>query len=415
MPANSRALGAILLSGSLLLAACTRFIDAPPGPDATLLPQPTRVHPTLIPTSTIAPVVIPPEARRVTVSEIVNAVEARPSAEAAFAAVQDGTVIGAGGQVRTGPESGARVDLGDSAVVRLDGGTLFRIEALTDDGGSPLNLVGLDTGRIWVSLNRGSVQVLTPLGVATLHGPFAVFQFNPGDPGIPEDDTLQFDCLAGPCGMQLKGSDVAVGNGERVRAAGDSAEVSRQLLTNLDLLDFIAHNPGAIANSGATPAAAAETALPSAGTGTDAPTAQATPSGPTAVPVLGKHVVRPGESLFCIGRAYGVLPGAIAEASGLNINARLNPNTELIIPAVRWFNIPGGPVCAQQFNSPFPAGQLPPPTKPRPVFFPTPFSPDTATPEPPTPPPPPTLTPTPVCNPPEYYDPLMDRCRIQPP
>ncbi len=77
-----------------------------------------------------------------------------------------------------------------------------------------------------------------------------------------------------------------------------------------------------------------------------------------SAPILGPHVVQRGETLYCIGRAYGVLPAAIAEVNGLALWSSLSPGQILLIPAVQWVNIPPGPVCTAQFLSPFP-GLLP--------------------------------------------------------
>jgi LysM repeat protein len=75
---------------------------------------------------------------------------------------------------------------------------------------------------------------------------------------------------------------------------------------------------------------------------------------PTTTPVpqgqiLGYHTVQPGETLFCIGRAYGVDPYAIARQNGI-----LNPNIihsgqRLAIPnAPR--ALPPGQTCPRQFD-----------------------------------------------------------------
>ncbi len=84
---------------------------------------------------------------------------------------------------------------------------------------------------------------------------------------------------------------------------------------------------------------------------------------PLAVPtsfaqpgVLGQHTTKPGETLFCLGRAYRVDPRAIAEANSLRPPYRLSVGQVLIIPAVRWERVPGGPICAAQFASPYVAG-----------------------------------------------------------
>src|SRR5262245_47106480 len=65
---------------------------------------------------------------------------------------------------------------------------------------------------------------------------------------------------------------------------------------------------------------------------------------------VGQHVVRPGETLYCIGRGYGVSPWAIAQANGLFVLAGLSVGQVLTIPAGSWPNMPPGPVCARQFG-----------------------------------------------------------------
>lgn len=72
--------------------------------------------------------------------------------------------------------------------------------------------------------------------------------------------------------------------------------------------------------------------------------------------VLGQHTVRRGETLFCLGRAYRVDPRAIAEANNLRPPYRLSVGQTLVIPAVRWERVPGGPTCAAQFPSPYVTG-----------------------------------------------------------
>jgi LysM repeat protein len=70
-------------------------------------------------------------------------------------------------------------------------------------------------------------------------------------------------------------------------------------------------------------------------------------------PIIGRHSAQPGDTIFCIARAYGVLPGAIAQANGLSFTSLIRSGQVLDIPAVQWINISAGPVCATQFVSPF--------------------------------------------------------------
>ena len=88
-----------------------------------------------------------------------------------------------------------------------------------------------------------------------------------------------------------------------------------------------------------------------------------------AAEILGQHIVQKGETLYCIGRGYGVVPSAIAEANGLSAFALLSIGQVLKIPAVQWSPIPPGPVCAPQFPPPF--GSVPTATPTPPTATPT--------------------------------------------
>jgi LysM repeat protein len=149
--------------------------------------------------------------------------------------------------------------------------------------------------------------------------------------------------------------------------------------------------PAALANGsvnvGNVPITPQPTVQPTAqptGQPTQPPGATATP-GPTATPapgpypILGTHVVRYGESLFCIGRAYKVSPWSIAQVNAVPWPYTIFPNQQLRIPNAPWYNIPPGPVCQPQFPVPTP----PTVTPPGPV---------------PTIAPPPTLVPPPGCR-----------------
>ncbi|MBI3243099.1 MAG: LysM peptidoglycan-binding domain-containing protein [Chloroflexi bacterium] len=96
-------------------------------------------------------------------------------------------------------------------------------------------------------------------------------------------------------------------------------------------------------------------------TATDAPTTSIGPTPtqtapPTATPtpiLIGQHIVNGGDTLYCVGRAYGVQPNAIAQANSLVSPFTLHRGQVLKIPTVLWPVIPPGPICAQQFSSPF--------------------------------------------------------------
>ena len=82
-----------------------------------------------------------------------------------------------------------------------------------------------------------------------------------------------------------------------------------------------------------------------------APTAYAKPSETTTIC---NHVVQPGETIYCIARAYGVSPWAIASYNGLVNPNCIYPGQVLAIPNV-YLSIGAGPTCAPQ------CGGSPPP------------------------------------------------------
>lgn len=97
------------------------------------------------------------------------------------------------------------------------------------------------------------------------------------------------------------------------------------------------------------------TATPTPGpTPTPAPTPSVTPT-PTWG-ILGYHTVQPRETLYCIGRAYGVDPCAIAAQNGILNPNIIHPGQVLAIPDVPRL-LPPGPVCPRQFDGVTPSPQ----------------------------------------------------------
>lgn len=87
---------------------------------------------------------------------------------------------------------------------------------------------------------------------------------------------------------------------------------------------------------------------------------QPAPSAESPVTILGYHTVRQGETLYCIARAYGVDPMAIADANGVMTPNVILPGLVLAIPDVPQ-TLPSGPICAPQFSD-APESPVDPPT-----------------------------------------------------
>lgn len=121
-------------------------------------------------------------------------------------------------------------------------------------------------------------------------------------------------------------------------------------------IDAGSQNGSVTVNSGETPTEEPTETPDVTVTPTETPDVTVTPTETpdvtvTPIPgdILGYHTVKSGETLYCIARAYGVDPYAIAEENGI-----LNPNLiyagqELAIPDVPKA-LPSGHVCPRQFN-----------------------------------------------------------------
>jgi LysM repeat protein len=106
-----------------------------------------------------------------------------------------------------------------------------------------------------------------------------------------------------------------------------------------------------------------ETPTPTEEPPTETPTPTSTPVPPTSIPtsvpttipgaIICYHTVRPGETLFCIGRAYGVDPYAIAIKNSIVNPNLIYPGQVLAIPDAPRL-LPYGPVCARQCGGPTP-------------------------------------------------------------
>ncbi|MGD8243691.1 MAG: LysM peptidoglycan-binding domain-containing protein [Anaerolineae bacterium] len=77
---------------------------------------------------------------------------------------------------------------------------------------------------------------------------------------------------------------------------------------------------------------------------------------PPPAGILGYHTVQPGETLYCIGRAYGVDPYAIASENGIVNPNLISVGMVLGIPDAPK-SLPPGRVCPPQFGD----GTTPPP------------------------------------------------------
>lgn len=240
-----------------------------------------------------------------------------------------------------------RIDPTATAIAVEQAVTLsIKIDGVSDLAGAEIHLaftpgvlevVDADPGQAGVQIANGGMlqadfvaQNIADNAAGTID--FAMAQIN--RPGVTGSGTLAV--------ITIKGKSVGL---SPVAFRGTQAAPTGVILTDTSGASIIAATqPGSVHVPGPV--------------GTPVPLPTPTPSPTPAGSPPGKHIVRAGETLFCIGRAYKVLPWAIAQVNGVQSPYRLTVGQSLTIPNAPWANIPPGPTCGRQF----PGTPPPPPT-----------------------------------------------------
>ena len=305
--------------------------------------------------------------RTATLQAIDGIVESRPTVSDAWATVNRGMRLPEGSQIRTGADSHALIELTEGSKIRLGPNTTISINILNPYLDSLLTSLAMDEGEVWVLLNGGALDVETPGGIASARSAYLSVNYD------SPTSALSITCLQGTCSFE----SVFIPGGYKLTHAEDSTTPEPMSLADFGRwgvqvpeatqLAFLATE--AVAQGSATlpivpTATPSASPVPAATQPPDQPTASApspspvpSPAPPTPLPplpIIGRHLVGAGETLFCIARGYGVLPAAIAQANGLITPFTVYPGQTLKIPAVQWDDILPGPVCATQFTSPYP-------------------------------------------------------------
>lgn len=235
------------------------------------------------------------------------------------------------------------------------------------------NVTDLVGGEIHMTFNANVLEVLdadpNTDGVQISNGGMLVADFSGQNEADNVNGRIDF-------GIQQINRSAVTGSGTfavinfRGKAAGDSPVTFIAIPSATTGVNLV--NSAQLAISHTTQSGSVSVS-PGTGTPSPSPTPTNTPTpgpSPTPTPIgtgtPGKHIVRAGETLYCIGRAYTVSPWAIATTNGLYPPYRLYVGQVLTIPNVPWTNIPAGPVCARQFPG-TPPPPTPGPTPPPPV------------------------------------------------
>ena len=206
----------------LFLISCATAQTTPPAStEAGASPAESAPAPVVPSASTKAP----PAARSASFNEVQNAVEARASASESFAPAIPGQTLAVGGEVRTGEDGRARLDLlPDGTVVRLAPNSAFTLAALEGNGSAPTSKIKLAVGKVWILLKGGSLEVQAPSGVASVRGSLLSVSFD------PQTKTLTATCREGHCSLSDDDESIELTAGQAVDSFdGDIADEPRDM------------------------------------------------------------------------------------------------------------------------------------------------------------------------------------------
>lgn len=122
---------------------------------------------------------VPSQTQSARLSEVVGSVQIKNPDQAEFVAAAENAVLLEGGEVRTGDDSRARLDLSTGTIIRLAPNTSFLLTANTETETGLFTRLRLAAGRLWVMLTGGSLEVETPAGTAAVRGSHLMVWIDP--------------------------------------------------------------------------------------------------------------------------------------------------------------------------------------------------------------------------------------------
>ena len=143
-------------------------------------------------------------------SEVEGSVEIKQAEEDEFSPAENGSMLHLHGQLQTGDEGKARLDLSTGTILRVSPSSLFTLVANEEVDDGLATSIKLELGRIFIILNGGSTEVETPSGVASVRGSHQMVEFDP----ITGNVTVT--CLTGLCTAKNQAGEVYFTEFEKV-------------------------------------------------------------------------------------------------------------------------------------------------------------------------------------------------------
>lgn len=177
----------------------------------------------------------PPPPLTASLSEVTGLVEMKQAQQASFESAVSGSTLNPNGQVQTGDDGRARLDLSSGTIIRVAPASLFTLTSNEEVEGGLLTKIELEIGKVFIILNGGQADVQTPSGVASVRGSYLKVEIDPvtGD--------IYITCLEGTCSAtNPNGEQIIFTNGQKVTLFHQESDGSWKspLLGSMDLVDF---------------------------------------------------------------------------------------------------------------------------------------------------------------------------------
>ncbi len=174
-------------------------------------------------------------------SEILGLVQVRNNPQAQYNQVVNGFILKQVMQLQTKEQSKVRLDLSTGTIVRLGQSTVFSLDTPTTNTNGLLSLIELQTGKIWVVLRGGSLDVNTPRGIASVRGSYMSVWVK------SNSNEIIVCCLEGTCTYQNGGGIVNLTTGQKIVSSDMSVKPEIQPMDPSDMQDWSDNSPEAAA------------------------------------------------------------------------------------------------------------------------------------------------------------------------
>lgn len=144
-------------------------------------------------------------------SELTGLVEMKQAGQNAFAPAVNDAILEVNGQIQTGDDGRARLDLSSGTIIRVAPSSFFTLTSNDKVEGGLWTKIKLEAGKIFIVLNGGQTDVETPSGVASVRGSYLKVEVDP----ITKD--IHITCLEGTCSAtNPNGEQIIFANGQSV-------------------------------------------------------------------------------------------------------------------------------------------------------------------------------------------------------